>query len=146
MRFLILPIFSSTHLVTKRLLTFYFSLLTSNSQAFGLFVRYILYPIDGFFSSEFRTNLRDYILYCAKPIRLRSGQAASRVARYSPWCIGQPARAASISSISFLLNPVGQCPAFEFACNIAVTDVNLVVKMNDSIGRSNINAAHSSLG
>lgn len=36
--------------------SFNFLLLTCNSQAFGLFVRYILYPMDGFFSSELRTK------------------------------------------------------------------------------------------
>jgi hypothetical protein len=48
-----LPIFSSTHLLTKRRLTFQFSLLTSNSRVFNLFVRYILYPITSLPSREF---------------------------------------------------------------------------------------------
>ena len=36
--------------------SFNFLLLACNSQGFGLSVRYILYPMDGFFSSELRTK------------------------------------------------------------------------------------------
>lgn len=49
-----LPIFSPTHL--RKEPPFNFLLLACNSQGFGLSVRYILYPMDGFFSSELRTK------------------------------------------------------------------------------------------